>query len=489
MSKCQGLPDGPCPHNVRGSKVKFSQGDLMLCPHCKDIRFGNNSNNKTAPDNATAEASTSVSALGSGDNATRDDVSQDIVTLQPLLTYVIFSSHRGSQDKIRNVILGHFTTEQIVEAKDVLWAKADESIIGEKKKRIDSTGRTVKEAHTEDIITALAKLDKAEKVPLFAIDAYSLGLIPRIYPEEINNISLAERMNSLEKRMSDMSEIIENTVCQNIHIREQIDAMKKPPTFADVASLHVALPPCGARPTGSNTTRMVPSEAIPNSNKPMTAIGTSAGTRENVVMNSTTNVNATSEGTSRSTNYLVPPPGRGRSRGSGRGRGRGRGRGDFMSMFNHAASDVSFDRNSTASHRSRASQFRDKSHDDWNDDDWNIPPYFRKKNNRQERRRQKTITGKTSGSGRFKGAPEPSRDLFIARVDSDTTDNDLTEYLTEKAVTIRDLKCTSHPNSRFKSFKLTIPLSNLSDLLDENFWPDGVQVRKFIPPSTTIERW
>lgn len=39
MPRCEGLPDGPCPHGANNRSVKLTQGDLMLCPKCKAIRF------------------------------------------------------------------------------------------------------------------------------------------------------------------------------------------------------------------------------------------------------------------------------------------------------------------------------------------------------------------------------------------------------------------------------------------------------------------
>ena len=39
MPRCEGLPDGPCPHGANNRSVKLTQGDLMLCPKCEAIRF------------------------------------------------------------------------------------------------------------------------------------------------------------------------------------------------------------------------------------------------------------------------------------------------------------------------------------------------------------------------------------------------------------------------------------------------------------------
>ena len=93
------------------------------------------------------------------------------------------------------------------------------------------------------------------------------------------------------------------------------------------------------------------------------------------------------------------------------------------------------------------------------------------------------VTGSKSAlSNGFCGAPEPSRDLFIYRVGNNTTTEVLKDYIEELNVTVRDLQCVSNDESKFKSFKLTVPISNFKQLFDESIWPAGVRVRKFIPP-------
>jgi len=38
FTQCEGLPDGPCPKNIRDQSVKLGTGDLMLCPDCDNTR-------------------------------------------------------------------------------------------------------------------------------------------------------------------------------------------------------------------------------------------------------------------------------------------------------------------------------------------------------------------------------------------------------------------------------------------------------------------
>jgi len=39
MSRCEGLPDGPCPNARNDQTVRLTQGDLMLYRTCEEYRF------------------------------------------------------------------------------------------------------------------------------------------------------------------------------------------------------------------------------------------------------------------------------------------------------------------------------------------------------------------------------------------------------------------------------------------------------------------
>lgn len=115
-----------------------------------------------------------------------------------------------------------------------------------------------------------------------------------------------------------------------------------------------------------------------------------------------------------------------------------------------------------------------------------VPTRERKKQQRQAQRRHKFITGFASSlSGKFKGAPEPSRDIFVFRVDPDTELGDLRMHLRDMDVTVRALHQVSNPLATYKSFRLTVPKSDLTNfeiLFDPSMWPEGVRVRRYFPP-------
>ena len=116
-------------------------------------------------------------------------------------------------------------------------------------------------------------------------------------------------------------------------------------------------------------------------------------------------------------------------------------------------------------------------------DGFRIPAEVAKKARRQERHRRKIITGNaTSCAGRFKGAPEPNRDLFIFRVHPSTDISDLRVYVLDAGFDVRALDCISNAKAKYKSFRLTVPASQFADLFNESLWPSGVRVRKYVPP-------
>ena len=113
----------------------------------------------------------------------------------------------------------------------------------------------------------------------------------------------------------------------------------------------------------------------------------------------------------------------------------------------------------------------------WSEDDggFMMPRYQEKKTRQHERKRHKVITGcHKPGNDGFRGAPEPSRDIFIYRVHPDTSKRDIEDSIRGRNFEVRDLVCISSEQSMFKSFKL-------SSLLTEFPWPEGVKVRRFFP--------
>ena len=104
---------------------------------------------------------------------------------------------------------------------------------------------------------------------------------------------------------------------------------------------------------------------------------------------------------------------------------------------------------------------------------------FQQRKNKQKRR---IITGNSVSCKGVAGAPEPTRHLFIKRTTKDTENDGVLKMIQSYGFGIRDFQCISHPEARFKSFKLSVPTSQFERLFDEKLWQEGVVVRIYTTP-------
>jgi hypothetical protein len=337
-----------------------------------------------------------------------------------------------------------------------LWQNVNNEIFGEKIRRRDSNSRSEKEAHLYDIITALLKLDKTDNPPTVLIDALSLKKIPRSHPEELNNISLVDRLNQFEARMSNMQSLIDQVMTENHSLKDQVNDLsnkQQHKSYSSVASTSTT--------NSANNTRTQASGVV--SSQKVSASSTIPAIKVDEQFSDASTHSSFQQGP-----FAFP---------NVRGRGRGtwpRGaslRGAHSVGQSHSlhlppsifppSDSISQDRSSNRSDTGSG---------------FEIPSYHKKK-------ARKVITGKVKGEGaKVRGAPEPSRHLFIYRVDKSVNDSDMKDYVNEQGVTIQSLACVSHPSAKYKSFKLTVPISEYERLFSDEMWPEGIRVRKYIPP-------
>ena len=109
-----------------------------------------------------------------------------------------------------------------------------------------------------------------------------------------------------------------------------------------------------------------------------------------------------------------------------------------------------------------------------------LPPQTIRRQKRENARKQKVISGSGS-SRRIRGAPEPSREIFVYRVHKETSEEDMRDFMDSNGFDVRAIECTSKPDSLFKSFHVTIPLSQVEKAFDPQLWPEGVRMRKYWP--------
>ena len=136
------------------------------------------------------------------------------------------------------------TCVEISSVKDDLWTHCGTRIIGEKKRRKETSSRTFNKANIIDIMQTISQLDKSDSLRNVAINARSLQLIPRSHPEELNNISLVDRLNRLEARMTNMQTQLDGVTAHNMFLRDKL--LDKSSYVSKVSSNTVV---CGATGT------------------------------------------------------------------------------------------------------------------------------------------------------------------------------------------------------------------------------------------------
>ena len=133
------------------------------------------------------------------------------------LTYIYHYRNNYNQNNLKKTVLNFFTGDEILLAKDVLWAKV--SGLGDKKVCRDSSARLHQGMDLLDILGAFKKIDDNNiDSPTFVV--FHLDHLPRHGPEEINVFSLAERISTMERELAavkiDVGHVKANTATSKI---------------------------------------------------------------------------------------------------------------------------------------------------------------------------------------------------------------------------------------------------------------------------------
>ena len=115
-----------------------------------------------------------------------------------LLCYIVYAQGCGSVQCIKDIIVEKFSEDDVIQAKDTIY-QLRKDILGAMPVRRKVRGNSAIEANVNDILSAMVRVDEANAMPTFV--AINLQNLPKLMPEEMNAISLAERVSALESRM------------------------------------------------------------------------------------------------------------------------------------------------------------------------------------------------------------------------------------------------------------------------------------------------
>ena len=120
-------------------------------------------------------------------------------------------------------------------------------------------------------------------------------------------------------------------------------------------------------------------------------------------------------------------------------------------------------------------------------DDFHYPSHVIRKKRQEAAQKTKFVVGH-SKSGDVRGAPEPSRDIFVYRVHKDTTNQEMKDSVVSQGIAVSNVECSSKCESSFNSFKVTLPVSHLDRAFDPGVWPKGARMHRFWPKWSHIEK-
>lgn len=134
-----------------------------------------------------------------------DETGTQTIIINELLSYLSFYLDNSALENIKKIATLFYDQDDINNAKKVLWENRSE-ILGPYVERKKSDKRSVAEANINDILEALIKLDSAQKSPKFV--AQNLDKLPERQPEELNVLTLINRIASIEKTIKNNNDVL-----------------------------------------------------------------------------------------------------------------------------------------------------------------------------------------------------------------------------------------------------------------------------------------
>ncbi|ELU09859.1 hypothetical protein CAPTEDRAFT_205644 [Capitella teleta] len=121
-----------------------------------------------------------------------------MIILNNVLAYAAYGVATSTSDHTKEACVDFFSSEEIIDARDLLWGKCENGILPKMIKRQNTTTKKGLLLTTSDIIEAIQKLGDSGSMPIFAVEFSSLGRLPLAKPK---HWGLTDQMRDLESRL------------------------------------------------------------------------------------------------------------------------------------------------------------------------------------------------------------------------------------------------------------------------------------------------
>ena len=121
----------------------------------------------------------------------------------------------------KTVLLANYTKDELSTAKKMIW-KASYTKLDRFVQRVDTSVRGAECANSDDILNAMQKLIAMNDMPHIVLDAKDIARLPKYFPAELLEPSLAERMAVVESQLQQL-----NDNASSIMYEQKVDRLEK----------------------------------------------------------------------------------------------------------------------------------------------------------------------------------------------------------------------------------------------------------------------
>ena len=97
---------------------------------------------------------------------------------------------------------------------------------------------------------------------------------------------------------------------------------------------------------------------------------------------------------------------------------------------------------------------------------------------RNHNRKQPPVVYGTNSNATLKAGPR-RHEIFIFRVDSETSDDQIKDFVKGDNRSVVNIECKSLTDSWTKCYRLVVQCPDIEPLLDPSFWGNGIGVRRY----------
>ena len=356
---------------------------------------------------------------------------RDAPLVNEVLMYAEFHRNSASKENIVNTMCGFYSYDEIKIAKSILYERfGNLNILLNSAERRTTENRSDLMATSCDIIDDLFKLEESD-IKVLCCGSNWMRL-PKINPEEITNISIADKLAQMEAKFAKYESALTDVKCSNSKMDARIKRIEKT-----------------QKPSNNNESY---SKIISNNNS------TSDTTISKIISNNNSTSDTTSLKNSDSTpvttnqqKQSVPEP--------------------------EPEANISTGAWKKVEHRrQRLSRVTDmRSHGNARSGNG----FSGVTSGTPERRRRRGGFMGQSTEGGLGAGPLPVRDFFICRVKKDDNADDVRSHLSKHDIVARDIVAKNNPDSLLNSFKVSVDVVDAEKMNNPMMWPVGVCVRRW----------